>query len=269
MRKKLLETYGIFEGCEDLAIEIADKIYEKWCQGENTSPEPFTINCSWASRGYIAICPTKQNVRAGYLLDYKQTHNQTIIVVNPLILDWRYENATLGSLMHELTHAYRDCQRRRGNNSEMEGAVRRGYNKTFDYKFRTNEEDRTIIKNDLSTFLYWTDAMEKPAFFAGMYAKVRYSIAEYDDAKDYLEAFKSTREYNEFLNILYLGKLLSSHTTPRKQKEVLDAANELTNYNFTTFDQVRKHIISRSKKLEKTLKTVIPKMVMKMMEYEE
>lgn len=261
----LKEEYGIFPGCEELAVKIADEVYNRWGDGRNGKLEPFTVDCPWAYRNYILIYPTKQNVRAGYLLDYNQTHNQTTIVINPVILDWRYEGLIIGTLMHELTHAYRDCKRRRAFSSEMEGAKKRGYDKTFNYYFRSNESERTIIKSDLAKFLYWTDVMETPAFFAGMYAKVAHSMAEMFEANDFMEAFKSTREYNEFLNVLYLGRLLSSHTTSRKQAEVLQAARELTNYDFTTFGQVRKHIISRSERLKKKVKTIIPKMVVKAM----
>lgn len=257
------ESNGFFDGCRELAIEIFNKIYENWKDRDNlTQMDYLTVPCEWASRGRIVILPTKVNVRAGYVYARYQVNGDTVICVNPIVIH-EDESTFLPTLEHELTHAYEDLMRLRNGSSMDNAAMNLGYHKLFNYKFRgMSMEDDTIAKKDLANVLYWFTSFEQNAFFAAMFGKLIHGHGEPEDANECLEIIKGTREYNGFSNSIYIAKeKLTKKRDQIIQNSLVIYANELTNMNFNSYNQLCKWLNYKADKLEKKMNEMVRKMV--------
>lgn len=257
------ESNGFFNGCRELAIEIFDKIYENWKGKDNlTRADYLTIPCEWASNGEIVILPTREKVRAGYIYSRDQVNGDTVIAINPIVIN-EDESTFLPTLEHELTHAYEDSMRIKKGGSMNDAALKSGYNKLFNYKFRgAYMENNSVLKKDLSNVLYWFTSFEKNAFFAGMFGKLIHGYSEPENANECLEVLKGTREYNGFSNMIYIAKeILTKKSDKSVQDSIVDCANKLTNNNFRNYNQFCKWLISKADRLEKKMNSLLPKMV--------
>lgn len=261
--KLIKESNGFFDGCRELAIEIFNKIYENWKDRDNlTQRDYLMVPCEWASRGRIVILPTKVNVRAGYVYARHQVNGDTVICVNPIVIH-EDESTFLPTLEHELTHAYEDSMRLRNGSSMDNAAMNLGYHKLFNYKFRgMSMEDDTIAKKDLANVLYWFTSFEQNAFFAAMFGKLIHGYGEPEDANECLEIIKGTREYNGFSNSIYVTReILTKKTDQIIQNSLVIYANELTNMNFNSYNQLCKWLNYKADKLEKKMNEMVRKMV--------
>ena len=266
--KPINESNGFFDGCRELAIEIFNKIYENWNGRDNlTQMDYLMVPCEWASRGRIVILPTKEKVRAGYVYARHQVNGDTVICVNPIVIH-EDESTFLPTLEHELTHAYEDSMRLMNGSSMNDTAANLGYHKLFDYKFRgMSMENNTITKKDLANVLYWYTSFEQNAFFAAMFGKLMHGYGEPEDANECLEIIKGTREYNGFSNAIYITReILTKKIDPNMQNNLVAYANELTNMNFKSYNQLCKWLNYKANKLERRMNNIIPKMVKKYFE---
>lgn len=260
----LQESYGIFQGCSDLAVKIADEIYNHWILKGKV--EDIAVPCEWAIGKCIIIHPTSFNVRASYILDVEEIGG-TVIFVNPRIVDFKDESIFLSTLMHELTHAYKDAMKRRNGSSERETAIKSGYNQNFDYRFRTSKNDNNPIKQDLSAFLYYCSAIERDAFYAGMYGKLHFCLGEISTPQEALDVIKSTREYKQWMAHISNVKQWLGTTDKYKQQLLTQYAFELTNKRFT-FSGLCKYLQRLIWKVENKLNKNIRKMILACLEEE-
>ena len=257
------ESNGVFDGCQELAVNIFNKIYEKWKGRDNiTMADYLLVPCEWASNGEIVILPTRENVRAGYVYARHQVNGDTVICINPKVI-YEDESTFLPTLEHELTHAYEDSMRIKNGTSMNDAAYRMGYNKLFNYKFRgAYMENDSVSKRDLSNVLYWFTSFEQNAFFAGMFGKLIHGYSEPEDANECLEVLKGTREYNNFANMIYIVRdILTKMEEPSVQNGLVNCANNLTNMHFTSYNQLCKWLNYKANKLEKKMNNIMPKMV--------
>lgn len=270
-KDQLSESYGFFDGCRELAVKIFDKIYDNWKGKDNlTKMDYLIVPCEWASRGRIVILPTKVNVRAGYVYARHQVNGDTVICVNPIVIN-EDESTFLPTLEHELTHAYEDSMRINGGSSMLKAAIESGYDKVFKYKFNgARMENDSIAKQDLGSVLYWFASFEQNAFFAGMFGRLIHGYAEPENANECLEVLKGTREYNSFSNMIYIVKeILTKKTRKESQDALVDCANKLTNISFRTYGQLCKWLLYKANKLERKLNVMLPKMVKRYFEMVE
>jgi len=265
MQKKLNESYGVFNGCQELAVKIADEIFEKWGKGDEVKC-PIDVPCWFSADDMAHIYPTNLNLNAAYILD-PRTEGRVTIFVNPKIVDKYNETRLLSSLMHELTHAYRDFLKSRIGTSEHESSKKDGYFKNFDYRFK-NYDENLKLKNKFSLFIYMTNQMEFPAFIAGMYGCLANSMREIEDANDALDAIRDTIEYRNFVKIFEFAKYVSECKDMVVQMSLIQYANELTNMNFNNFSQVKRFVLNKYKRASYKIMKFIPKMIYKFFEEE-
>ena len=273
-KRKLSESYGVFEGCEELAIKIFDELFWKW-QKEwekdyNFILKPIDVPCWFANDGLVHIYPTGLPLRAGCGIDLDKTEGKIKIFVNPNNVEWYSEDDEfISSLMHELTHAYRAIMKSRVGRSEHETAEKEGYYKNFDYMFKTEKSLKTNLKTKLSDFIYTSSQIELPAFIAGMYGGLsnagRHTI-EIDTVDEALEVIHRTKEYKRFVRMFFLASELTNYTDRNTQNQLVMYANDLTAMEFRTYAQLKKWITNRYDKVSKKLKTLIPKMIYKYFE---
>lgn len=260
--RKINESYGVFNGCKELAIRIADEIFTNW-KIDNDFFTPLDIPCWFSADGEAHIYPTKYNLRAAYILDPRMD-GRTTILVNPKIVNPLEEGKLIASLMHELTHAYRDAMKRRKGGSENQSAESDGYYKNFNYKF--GNDKYSILKNNLSDFIYITSQMEMPAFIAGMYGNLSGTMVEVETAEEALEVIKSTPEYHRFEDAFKFANEFYNCTDENMQYDLVMWANELTTIKFRNFNQFRKWVVYKYNRASNKLMKFIPKMIYKFFE---
>jgi len=266
MQLKINESYGVFKGCQELAIKIADRIYEEWGNDSDKIKQPIDVPCFFSYDNMAHIYPTNLNLSAAYILD-PRCEGRVTILVNPKIINWRNETRLLSSLTHELTHAYRDFLKRLAGTSEYESGIKDGYFKNFDYKFK-NCDDTNLLKNNFSQFIYMTSQMELPAFIAGMYSGLSNYMGEIFDVDDALDVIHNTPEYKRFLDAFNFAKYVSECDAEITQNLLVKYGTELTNIPFKNFNQIKKFVSNKYRRASHKIMKFIPKMIYKFFEEE-
>jgi hypothetical protein len=264
MKNRIDEYAGVFNDCEEVAIRITNRIFDEWFTEDGEPIELkycFVEPCSFGNNGYVSVCQTKFNVRAAYILDIKQVRGDSVILVNLLALDPNNKEYFTSTLMHELTHLYRDNMKRKKGTSELDYAKKSGYFKAFDYYFK--EKNPIELKRKISQVLYKTSQLEVPAFMAGMYGSLRKYGDELKTAYDVLYVLYNSREYTELTYMLRRINNWVNTTDPQQQKLLVQYLDELTTNNINTFGQFKKYMMRRYYKTKNKLDQLIPKMVTK------
>ena len=264
MKNRIDEYAGVFNDCEQTAIRISNRIFNEWFTEDGEPIELsycFVEPCSFGNNGYVSVCQTKFNVRAAYILDIKQVRGDSVILVNLLALDPNNKESFVSSLMHELTHLYRDNMKRKKGTSELDYAHKSGYFKAFDYYFK--EKNPIELKRKISQVLYKTSQLEVPAFIAGLYGSLRKYGDDLKTVDDVLYALYNSREYTEFASSLRRIDNWMNTTDPQQQKLLVQYLDELTANNIKTFGQFKKYMMVRYYKTKNKLDQLIPKMVTK------
>lgn len=203
------------------------------------------------------MCQTKFNVRAAYILDIKKVRGDSVILVNLSQLDPNNKEYFTSTLMHELTHLYRDNMKRKKGTSELEYANKSGYFKVFDYWIM--EKNPIKLKKRISQVLYKTSQVEAPALMAGMYG----SLIKYGDnlktVDDVLYALYNSDEYQELASSLKRINNWVNTTDPQQQKLLVQYLDELTANNINTFGQFKKYMMGRYYKTKNKLDQLIPR----------
>lgn len=253
------ESYGIFDGCEELAVRILNVIYDH----RDEDWKRLIIDRVWFSpTKALEIRKTDENVRAGYVYTWykiRGLENPTICV-NPLIIDWKAESSLIGTFMHELTHAYEDCMRIRKGGSMFQVAQKIGYDKNF--KCFTNKNVSDELK-EISRMLYTLTPFEINALFAGMYAKLsNFNGYEIETPKEALGILRFTVEYKKIMNCILTAEEIMETQDNTSRKLKVYYVNLISDYKFTSFEQLCKWLQHKITKLRKKLSENLPKMVM-------
>ena len=272
MKMRIDEYAGVFNNWEDMAERILKSIYRYWFDENGKILDNidfcFRLRCPFGNDGFVSICPTKFNVSAAYILDTSKVNGDSVIIINPEIvnphLNIKDDESLMGTLTHELTHMYRDTMKRRNGTSELEAGHKEGYFKAFDYYFR--EKKPIKLKKDISDFLYVTSQMEIPAYFAGMYgilSRNKYKIKTTNDA---LLVLYNTKYFKRFSSLFYQMKRWFRTTDAEQQKLLVQYLDELAPVRIRTFGQFKKFIQKRYDRCNRKIKQLIPKMVAKLFE---
>lgn len=248
---QLCESYGVFNGCEEITKEIMDIVD---CMLKNNVENFKTkINNSTFIEN-VEIKLTNSSSSAFY--SDSQIKNGKY---NPLRL--RIGIATskrniISSIMHELLHAYENQQRCVNNAPSMGKAARTiGYdknpiNKTPSYN---------IIKQNISYVLYHLTDFERNAYIAQIKGELEACDKAFWDIKDAFEYIKTTVPYRNYQTIFSFCSELCGIENNKAQKDILKYVSELSNYNFKTYDDFRNWLNMKMKKYQRKFNNILPK----------
>lgn len=224
----LLESYGVFRGCEDIAGLISAKIGKQHITGDIKN---FCLN--------IENCPFIENICLIWNKDKGGKYDTNSNINNsgkfdPLILELSLSeiggNNVMALIMHELTHAYEDYKRRSSNRESLHSLA-----KKIGYQKKDDEIQNTDLAKIISEVFYFLQDFERNAYIAQMSKLLDDCTNEFSSAKSALEWIKTTFPYRSYVKIFKYCQELCHIVEPQKQEIVLTFANKLSNQEFKTY----------------------------------
>jgi hypothetical protein len=262
--RRINESFGVFNGCEDLAQRIVDTLEKN---EKNIWSELIIDNVWFSPTKTIKIIKTNQRVRAAYITNWrKQGLKLPTIAINPIILDNDIgdgfitygDSELITTFMHELTHLYEDVMRYRKSSSISNEVERTGYNKTLKYLGK-KDSDKELRK--IASMLYVLSSFETNALFSQMYGGLLCFYAyDIETPKDVFEVLSKTRQYRKMINCISTAKEIIE-SNGYKSTMYTFYVNMLSNYNFSSFGRLRKWLLIKTRKLQEKMSNRIPKII--------
>lgn len=255
-RRVILEKYGIYNGCEELANFIYKEVKKKGMDYQYTFDRNDLKSFPNIFFNKIIIDIDCSSNDGGEYID-NDSLNDDLLFDEVNINIYQYENnisEVKEILMHELTHAY--------NNYMMILKGDEGYlntAKSLLYKNIQKQSDNTneyLIKKALYLLLGY----ERNAFFGEIKAELEQHKDKIKGPYDALNVLKNSKVYKAYkkldreINAYFNGSLLDKNI-----KEIEDAYYEIT-HEKKTANQIFKTLRSLSKKALKKLDNQLPKL---------
>ena len=241
----VLEKYGIYEGCEELAQYVYEKVKKDGMDNQYifTSDELKSFKNIFFKTIIIDI-DTSENTGGQYLDNEELNDDLLFDEVNINI--YLYENRlseVKEILMHELTHAYNNYMMcLKGDDGYINAA------KSLMYK---NIHKNSSNKNEflIKKALYLLLGYEKNAFFAQIKAELENHKEKIKNPYDALKVLKKSK-----INA-YFDNTLENKNIDEIEKAYLEITGEKK-----TADQIFKTLRNLSRKTLKKLDTILPKL---------
>ena len=263
------ESYGMFDGCDVIAKKIIDSIEEYDIKTYHSKFTKFNLNNKWIySINLFLFNEPSSKFGASYLPE-----NSKIIVCGndktkkyhplTLTLNTAHSDRTqLISIMHELTHAYEDYNRRIKNKESIEDvALKNGYhlnNNLGDYK---NE------KKYLSWLLYYITDFEKNAYLSQLKGELQNSDTYFMRLTDIIDFLKNTKLYRDYQTVSSYIDFFSKIEDKVSQKTILVWIGEISNLEFSTYNRFVKYIKQKKFEIERKINVFLPKIASQYLNY--
>lgn len=250
---KLCESYGIFDGCQELTEEILENLYiaiNRDIKNYMFNPK----NNSFAKTILLKITDYGYNFYSGYESKFKDNKFDPLVICidNSAISD----NASKPAIMHELTHAYQEYRHFLNNTDGLvKQAQRLGYSKN-------NVEDAETfgkVKRMISYILYHLTDFERNAYIAQIKGEMENSEERFENITQALNFVKETVTYGNYQTVFRWANHLCSITDSDKQEIVLMYIKELSNLQFNTYNQFVKWLSNKVSQYQRKFNTIVPK----------
>lgn len=253
----LFEQYGVFDGCEELAMQIeevakkaqnngldctlfklpenklADKVLITLCDGNSCA---FLSNSTMSDDGKYDVLKlrlTRRSVRGERLLP---------------------------SIMHELLHAYENLSRTNAGVEDMrKNALKTGYDKVTTDKIAKMGNEKKYV----AYLLYYFSDFERNAYIAQLNGEAIACDKTFHSAHDALKWLSKTVPYHNYMVMLDYADKLSRIKNKERREYVLKIANELSNHGFKTYGQFVKWLRIKTRKYSKKFQQTVPKIAAK------
>lgn len=250
--EQINEEYGVPNGCEEIARKILKGIERK---GSYTLRN-IAINNDWIKNVNVIIV-NNNNISASYLpLQSEIKLENDKYYFYPLVIKINVNENNeekFVSIMHELTHAYEDYNRKLKNQETLiDNGIKCGYNKN---RLQTNNVNEYII----SRILYYTYNVERNAFIASMVGELKHCNKYFQTINDVADFLRNTKTYHLYVQVLNWINDLSEIDDIDTQNEILSYVKQLSNLDFNTFNQLVKYFKQKKEEIEKKFNTIIPK----------
>ena len=248
-RKLLYEEHGVFNGCEELAKEISQKILSAKDNGK------FRLRIIPRSQFISEVLVNITDINgASYDSDSRFNEN---LKYDPLVINVGQnvtENEELVPiLMHELTHAYEDWLRKSHNSDSIKTiAVKSGYG-------LKNGECETDEEYALQYIFYYFSDFELNAYVAEILGEFDKCKTYFLDISEAMNWIKNTRQYQNYLTVLSYAEHFLNVNDRRNRKKVLECANSMTKFSFKDYRQFKRWLRNKVGKVKERLNRTIPK----------
>lgn len=259
-RRKLFESYGIFNGCEEAAYSILSDVLD--CK-ENQSQivvSPKTLRF-FVKKVVINLTLTQGN--GGYdpditVVNKDGTFDRIYIYLNR----HKDQDTILTTLMHELTHAYQDYCLHKKSNSLAQQSQQSGYKKTTDYL--SNPNIKGILKH-MSKLLYILNNFEMGAFMTSLFIDTK-KILKSNHFDNITQALNFIKKHSKIIPLYNSIKRTTaiytdSSLTDDKKALILMAANRVTNNNFRNYKQLANYLKHKTQQMSNKIEKNLPKIV--------
>ena len=266
--RKLNESYGVFNGCDLLAKEIYNTIKgtnlnggncrivtlnlkdNKWIQTIEImvyNDETSNVGASYVSSSKISFCGLKSS---------QQKFSPLKMNVN-----LKHENIII-SLMHELTHAYEDYNRRTNKNKSLNDKVLdNGYYLNNSVGNYDNE------KKYISYILYYLTDFEVNAHLSQLKGELQNCDKYFVNIQQIVDFLRKTDVYKRYSIIKNYIDFFSSISDEKSQSIVLSWVSDLSNLKFGTYKNFVNYINKKYDKIERHMDRFIPKIAYEYLDY--
>lgn len=262
-RTLLLEKYGVFDGCEELAMKILGRIGGMSGKENGTRENPvgvgFSVNNNFISTIIVRVYNEDSTRMASYSASESKffEYPDWTEKYDPLVLYFNSHNKSkigISRICHELTHAYEDYNRYIGGSERLSAkADKIGY-PTSSRLMATTDKQAAFIAYMLASF-------EQNAIIA----EISVEASEYrNSVRTVEEAFKilsNTIPYYNYKRLLEWLEFLSTTKNEKYLSEFLDDFNASTNYGIQSTTRLRRFFRDKARKIERKFNNIIPKIV--------
>lgn len=255
----VLEKYGIYDGCEELAQHIADHVIKNGAdnQYEFTKDDLKEFNNVFFKKIFVDV-DTSDDRGAEYNDGLSEVGDDGFfekVYIDVFIYEEHIKKELKESLMHELTHAYNDYVMKVKKNPNYTKTMRSLMYAKISNEDPVNPSDKLVKKA-----MYLLLGYEKNAFFAEIKGEFESSGRKIHNPHDALAALKDTKIYKSYKSLcndieLYFKGELSDEFV----KEFENSYYELTKRKETA-NQIFKKLRDRAKKALKKLDAQLPKL---------
>ena len=260
--KILCEEYGVFDGCYEQAVEICNYVKKMKSLSLRTSElKPhyidFANNIEINLKNKSGSCYLPEASKVYYDRDNNSTKYYRICLDIGI---QQSDESLISSTMHELTHAYEDYKRHNNSPTSIHStSMKIGY-----YKNPVGlAETYRPIKRAISYFLYFTTDFEINAFIPQIAGDMKQCNIKFNNAEDAMEYINAIPTYTNYKIVLNWGKQLTELTSRNMQNLIVKEANHLSENKFKTYSQFCKWVLTKIRRVEKRLYSVIPKLAMR------
>ena len=250
-RRRLFESYGIFNGCKEAAEEIADYAI-------NMDKQNSVIDAPNGISFMVDFVGIKIDDNMGFTAAYipEKTRISNIESRFEAIMLWISSSLfddyqlMVKALMHELMHVYQDYNLMLKGKDIVTTLSDSGY-------FNISPGD--IGKRDISKIFYLLNWVETGAYIGTLHAEcLDYKNQSFDSISDAVNALKLTPTYKKYENLYLIYERLKS-VSADKQPILLSIINQMVGNKFKTYNGFVKWVNKRIEYAIKKMETNIPK----------
>lgn len=248
----LLESYGVFKGCEDLASLISSKVEKRVILGDFKNFEIVPTNCDFIERievGWTDGEGASYHTNSELNKNFKYDPLRLSVGKNITLSDGIY-----ALMVHELTHAYEDYMRRRSNIQGLwQYATKIGYGKNGESAMKDG-----VLQKEIAEIFYFFANFERNAYVAQMTALMDSCDMEFKSANDALKWFKTTFPYKRYVTIFKSCELLCNLRSKDARTTVVNYANHYSEQKFKTYQSFRKWLAKKAYKCQRKIDRIVP-----------
>ncbi len=263
--KKLNESYGVFDGCRELAEMLSDKVLEFSNSSENTaSALKIPVNNNWIQNISLRLYHNpKTTTMASYQPEESNLYyigiKSEIVKFSPLVIrvnlsKTNNKRSLIITFMHELTHAYEDYNRNiNGKENLTDRARRTGYSLnnigTYDDEYLTA----------FSYMLYYIETFERNAYMTELKAELETCNTHFLNIEEIIKYLKSLNVYTNYKTVIEYIDFFSNLSDEVSQQVVFNWLGHISNLKFKTYKQFSKFLKQKGYQIERKFNTLIPK----------
>ena len=263
--KELNESYGVFNGCETLAKKIYNRLRElKLQNGERIIITLELENNQWIdSIDVMAYVDEQSNTGASYISSSELALYGNRNKFSPLELTVNLNSKNIVvNLMHELTHAYEDYNRRiKGKKNMIDRALESGYHLNKRVGNYDNE------KKYLSFILYYLTDFEINAHLSQLKGELQNCNKHFYNIQEIVDFLRKTDVYKRYSIIKSYIDFFSSISDEKSQSIVLSWVSDLSNLKFRAYKNFVNYINEKYNKIERHMNRFIPKIAYEYLDY--
>lgn len=264
--RKLNESYGVFDGCYELAKQIYNNIKKMSLKNGESRVLNFPIkNSKWIETFEIMVYyDENSNTGAAY--------NPSSQIVKSDNNTWKYlplklsvnlaSNNIVINLMHELTHAYEDYNRKINDKPNITNkALENGYYLNNSVGNYGNE------KKYISYILYYLTDFEVNAHLSQLKGELQNCDKYFINIQQIVDFLRKTDVYERYSLIKSYIDFFSSISDEKSQSIVLLWVSDLSNLKFRTYKNFVNYINEKYNKIERRMNRFIPKIAYEYLDY--
>lgn len=255
----LKESFGVFDGCEELANEILDEC-------ENARETRFEFKPKNNKIANLVVCRIVQGRTSSFL--------RSSIIVNgkyePMCINVSGERladgTAIGGIMHELTHAYENLKRIENKAEDLfSNANKIGYFKNDTKNFGTYKPRKELVAQSI----YLLVDFERNANIAGIAGELANCKTVFKDITQAYNFVKSTKSFKNFSALNKVMDWLNNINQENDQRDIVRYANELSEHNFRTYGNFLRWFASKLRRYNRKFSSTVPKIAARYLKLEE